>query len=459
MPAVRLLVPIAALALGSLAQADRVDDFVRGELKRQNLPGLALCVVKNGKIVKKAGYGLANLETPAPVTPETVFEIGSVTKQFTAFAIMMLVEERKVELDRSIRDYLPDLPETWAPITVRHCLTHTSGLVNYTSAMPASLAATTDFKEGEIIERIRDSALRFRPGEKWEYCNTGYYLLGTILEKVTGETYWEFLERRVFKPLGMTATRNSAPRALIPNRARGYLLLGTNRTNAYPIMPTAGYAAGSLVSNMLDLAKWDACLRERRLLKPASYTQMWTPYRLASGASTGYGFGWMLDTAAQKFARVAHGGNTLSQSALIERYPDLDLTVIALVNQNNAPIAPIAREVARRYAPQLIEKAIKDDPAETAFWRKAFDDALSGQLKEDLFAQSLRDAKILELIRQNRPVLAALGAPLKYELLERKVENGVTSWRYRVTFEKATANLVGAKDAEGKIVGFSVRPG
>lgn len=459
MRAVRLFVPIAALALASLAPADRVDDFVRGELKRHNLPGLALCVVKDGKIVKKAGYGLANLETPAPVTPETVFEIGSVTKQFTAFAIMMLVEEGKVELDKPIRDYLPDLPEKWAPITVRHCLTHTSGLVNYTSAIPASLAATTEFKDGEIVERLRNSELRFAPGEKWEYCNTGYYLLGTILEKVTGETYWDFLEQRLFKPLGMTATRNSGPRAVIPNRARGYLLLGANRTNAHPIMPTAGYSAGSLISNVLDLAKWDACLRERRLLKPESYTQMWTAHRLNSGASSGYGFGWMLDTTGQKYARVSHGGNTLSQSALIERYPDLGLTVIALVNQNAAPVATIAREVARRYAPDLVEKAIKDEPTETAFWKKAFDDALAGTLTEDLFAAPLREAKILDLIKQNRPALAALGAPLKYELLERKVESGVTTWRYRVTFEKATANLVGAKDAEGKIVGFSVRPG
>ncbi|MCW5943545.1 MAG: beta-lactamase family protein [Fimbriimonadaceae bacterium] len=455
----RLLAPIVALALVPVVRADGVDDFVRAELKRQNLPGLALCVIKDGKIVKKAGYGMANLETPAPVRPETVFEIGSVTKQFTAFAIMMLVEEGKVKLDEPIRTYLPDLPEKWAPITVRHCLTHTSGLVNYTSAIPASLAATSEFKDGEVVERLRNSELRFAPGEKWEYCNTGYYLLGTIIEKVTGETYWDFLDRRVFKPLAMAATRNSNPRAVIPNRARGYLLMGANRSNANPIMPTVGYAAGSLVSTVLDLAKWDACLREKRLLKPESYAQMWTPYRLTSGASTGYGFGWALDTAAQKHARVAHGGNTLSQSALIERYPDLGLTVVALVNQNNAPVTTISREVARRYAPQLTEKPIKDDPAETEFWKRAFADALSGDIKEELFHAKLREAKILDLIKQNRPALAALGAPLKYELLERKVEAGVTTWRYRVTFEKAVANLIGAKDPEGKIVAFTVQPG
>src|SRR5687767_11236686 len=185
-----------------VAAADGIDDFITAQLKRQNIPGLALAVIKDGKIVKTGGYGVSDVAQKIPVTPETVFHIGSISKPFVALGVMRLVQEGRLGLDASVRTYLDGAPDTWTPITVRHLLTHTSGLVRDAPGFEP----TKNQNNADVIRTAYPLPLRFAPGEKWEYCNTGYAVLGEIIRKVSGRPWHEYLRDVIFKPAGMNAT-------------------------------------------------------------------------------------------------------------------------------------------------------------------------------------------------------------------------------------------------------------
>ncbi|MGB6845037.1 MAG: serine hydrolase domain-containing protein, partial [Candidatus Acidiferrales bacterium] len=187
----------------------QVDLYVDTEIKAQKIPGLALAIVRDGKIVKAKGYGLANVELDVPVKPETLFQTGSVGKQFTATAVMMLVEEGKVGLDDKITKYFPDVPVAWQEITVRNLLSHTSGIPDYTgedkSGNEHAIDFRKDYTEDDLLKKAESLPMLFKPGEKWSYSNTGYVVLGILIHRVTGEFYGDFLQQRIFKPLGMSA--------------------------------------------------------------------------------------------------------------------------------------------------------------------------------------------------------------------------------------------------------------
>src|ERR1043166_431454 len=194
--------------------ATRVDEFVRSEMQSQRIPGLALAINKDGQIKLDKGYGLANVELQVPVKRETVFQSGSVGKQFTATAVMMLLEEGKIGLDDRVNKYLQHVPEAWTNITVRHLLTHTSGLGDY----PSDFDFRRDYTEDELLKRLTEIPLAFAPGEKWRYSNVGYVILGILIGKVTGHFYGEFLSDRIFKPLGMATARIISEADIVPNR-------------------------------------------------------------------------------------------------------------------------------------------------------------------------------------------------------------------------------------------------
>ena len=202
------------------ANADTVDDIVRSRMKERNIPGAAIAIVKNGKVIKQKGYGLASIEFNAPVTADTVFEIGSVSKQMTAAGIMLLVQDGKVYLDERISKYLPGTPDAWKDVTVRHLLTHTSGIKSYTSLTGFELSRRV--KIDGFIKQLSSYPLEFTPGEKNIYSNSGYNLLAYIIETQSGKPYMEFMRERVFLPLGMTRTGDRDPRNVIPLRANGY---------------------------------------------------------------------------------------------------------------------------------------------------------------------------------------------------------------------------------------------
>ena len=356
---------LACLASASLAAAqttsDNVDHNVEAEMARQHIPGLALGVYREGEIVKVQGYGLANVELSVPVKPETVFQSGSIGKQFAATAVMMLVEEHKIDLDDSIRKYFTDAPASWNNIKIGNLLSHTSGLSEYESdekikpGGPINLRA--DYTENQLVKIIESFPLDFQPGKKWAYRNTNYLLLGVVIHKVTGEFYGDFLQERIFQPLGMTSTRVISEADIVPNRAAGYQLVRGALKNQDWVSPSLNTMAdGALYFNILDLAKWDRALYTERLLKKSSLDQMWSVAKLSNGKpnDANYGFGWEIDQV-HGHRVFEHGGSWQGFTAYIARYVDDKLTVVVLTNLDSDHSDPrkIAHAIAGLYVPAL----------------------------------------------------------------------------------------------------------
>jgi CubicO group peptidase (beta-lactamase class C family) len=306
----------------------RVDELVSREMRSQHIPGISLAVMTNGHIALAKGYGLANVEDQVPAKPETVFQSGSVGKQFTATAVMMLVESEKIHLDDAIGKYLTDVPESWGKIKVRHLLTHTSGLGDY----PPDFDFQRNYTEDELLARLTKVPLSFQPGEQWRYSNVGYVTLGILVSKVTGRFYGEFLQERIFKPLDMNTARIINEADIVTNRAAGYQLLKGELKNQGWVSPTMNSTAdGSLYLTVYDMAKWDAALYTERLLKRSSLDQMWTPVKLNNGKTHGYGFGWALEEVPNH-RLIHHNGAWQGFHCAIYRYVDDKLTVVAFDN-------------------------------------------------------------------------------------------------------------------------------
>ncbi|MBZ5574211.1 MAG: beta-lactamase family protein, partial [Acidobacteriia bacterium] len=292
LPLLLLLVPLSA---AQQPQIDTVDEFVRSEMQRQHVPGLSLLVAREGKIVRAQGYGQANVELQVPVKPETIFQSGSLGKQFTATAVMMLVEEGKIKLDVPITNYLKDAPAAWKQVTIRQLLSHTAGFTDY----PKDFNFRKDYTEADLLKIVEGIPLAFPPGTKWTYSNLGYLTLGILIHQVTGKFYGDFLQQRIFQPVGMSTTRIISEADIIPNRAAGYRLVNGELKNQEWVSPSMNTTAdGSLYFSILDLAKWDAALYTETLLKPSSFQQMWTVTKLSDGQpnSGHYGFGWSIET-------------------------------------------------------------------------------------------------------------------------------------------------------------------
>ena len=350
------------LVSSSVAAADPIDEIVNAELKRQGVPGVSVAIVRDGKIVKVEGYGLANVELNVGATPQTVYQIGSVSKQFIAAGIMLLVQDGRLSLDEKASRYLAATPATWQAITIRHLLTHTAGLVNEPPAFdPFKLE-----NDADLVKSAYAAPLLFVPGAEWTYSNTGYFALAEIIRAVSGEPWDAFLQKRLFQPLAMASTRTTTME-MVSNRAGGYAPINGKMGNAPPILPVR--PSGAFLSSVLDLAKWDAALNAGSLLSAATLTQMWAPVTLTGGRTYAYGFGWQVDAVAGH-KRVHHSGTMPGFRATMHRYLDDKLTVIVLANAGNSDPGSIARLIAESYAPGLVEPrvappqrtAIKVDP-------------------------------------------------------------------------------------------------
>ena len=328
------LICFAASALGQ-DQTRKVDAFVREKMAANHIPGLSLAVVRDGKIVLAKGYGTANLELSVPATEKTVFAIYSITKTFTAVATMMLVEEGRVSLEDPISKHLAGMPAAWNQITIRHLLTHTSGIIDFCDVPDSPCEKSKDFTQPELLASVASFPLQFASGERWEYNNVGFYLLGMLIEKVSGKSYEQFLTERIFAPLEMHATRLVNYAEIIPNRAAGYTWRKGKFVNALRISPTLSFSLGGLVSTVLDLAKYDAALYTEKLLKKQTLDRMWTPAKLNDGQTVEYGLGFGM-TPYEGRRRVGHSGGQAGFSTTITRLIDDKITVIALSNADSA---------------------------------------------------------------------------------------------------------------------------
>lgn len=334
---------LTLFATAAPAQVDKVDDYVKAEMKRQNIPGLSLAVIKNDEIIKAEGYGLANIKLKISATPETVYKICSVSKQFIATGIMLLVQEGRLGLDDPISRYLEGTPTTWKAITIRHLLTHTSGIVREAPGFnPFKIQSDAD-----VIKSAYALPLRFQPGERWAYCNTGYFALAEIISKVAGRPWNEYLREKVFRPSGMKTTFPTNTKESLPNRALGYRdndkLL---KAEDWPALRPSG----AFLSTVLDLAKWDAVLNTDKILSEATRRQMWTQATLNNGTSYPYGFGWYLgEFRGHKL--VHHSGGMPGFRAKFARLVDDRLTIIVLMNLDDVDVDTIVYGIAALYLP------------------------------------------------------------------------------------------------------------
>ncbi|MEP6621638.1 MAG: TIGR03435 family protein [bacterium] len=342
-------VPMTRLVTGAHAAPTRkeltpgqlgdIDRYVADQMKKDRVPGVAVGVYRRGDILLAKGYGLANLELNVPVNPATIFQSGSVGKQFVSAAIMMLVEDGKIGLDESITKYFPDAPDWWKPILVKNLLSHTSGLAEYEggerSAPSGPFYLRLDFTEAELVKKVEMLPMEAKAGDLWNYRNTNYLLLGIMIHKITGKPYADVLQERLFGPWNMNATRLISESAIVPNRSSGYEPVGRQGIrNQDWVSPTFNSTGdGTLYFNVLDLAKWDEALYGTSLLKQSSLDHLWTVFPLNDGKPNPgrYGFGWTIATA-NGHKVIEHSGGWQGFTAHISRYVDDTLTVVVLTN-------------------------------------------------------------------------------------------------------------------------------
>jgi CubicO group peptidase (beta-lactamase class C family) len=329
-------VPLLAIVLfgpPAVGQApvpiDALDRYVKAEMARYRIPGLSLAVLRRDSLVVARGYGFANVELRVPATDSTMYETGSVTKQFTAAAILVLSGQGRLSLDDSITRFLPEGSTKWRSITIQHLLTHTSGIPDYADS---TLDSRRDYSEEELARLAAAAPLQFSPGDRWSYSSAGYVLLGIIIHRVTGQVYGDFLQVHVFKPAGMPTARVISEADIVPNRAAGYQLVNDTLENQEWASPSLlATADGGLLLSVRDLAQWATALNHGRVLGRAGLEASWTPVRLNDGETFPYGFGWDV-TQQRGYRRIGHSGSYQGFQASMQRYPDFGLTVIVLDN-------------------------------------------------------------------------------------------------------------------------------
>jgi CubicO group peptidase (beta-lactamase class C family) len=336
------MILLSALWLAPQARADdltsKFEQYMDACVAVDHFSGSVL-VTRDGKALFSKGYGLANAEHQVPNTPQTRFRLGSITKQFTAMAILILQERGKFTVEDPIGKYLDDAPEAWKGVTIHHLLTHTSGIPSYTADPEYGKKMAQPETVKSMIARFKDKPLDFRPGEKFAYSNSGYFLLGAIIEKVSGVSYEAFLKEAIFDPLDMKDTGYDRHATVLPRRASGYNRKGDALENAEYLDMAQPYAAGSLYSTVEDLAKWDRALDDGELISEESMARMFTP------AKDDYAYGWHVTTRSGR-KEVGHGGGINGFATDILRYPDQKVCVVVLCNVLPANPGRVAHDLA-----------------------------------------------------------------------------------------------------------------
>jgi len=376
----------------------KIDEYLQAAAEVLPFNGSVL-VKHEGKILAARGIGKANLEHEVANTPQTKFRIGSISKSFTALLVLQQVDEGRLRLENSIDNYLTDSPEAWKPITVHHLLCHTGGIYNYTDSLEWLTRQATLSKPEKLLPIFRDKPLRFAPGDKFEYSNSGYVLLGMILQKVTGKSYETLVHERITEPLGMLDTGYDRPDAILAHRAAGYrATYGTTKNARYLDMASAD-AAGALYSTVEDLSKYDDALSNGKLLSTEGYAKLFSPVK------DDYAYGWVIEVHSGK-RQIWHNGGINGFASSIVRRPDSQSCVVVLSNFEDGPADHMSRDlmaliqneefrVPRRHV------AVAVDPVGY--------DALSGSYQ-------LEPTVILTVTRDGDRLLAQLPGEPKFEI-------------------------------------------
>jgi len=443
-------------AFSPIAHADEVDDYLNAEIRRRHIQGLSLAVIKDGKVEKLAGYGQANVELNVPVTPTTVFQIQSITKTFTSTAILMLVEEGKINLDDPISKHLEGTPETWKEIKIHHLLSHTSGIKDFINEPTASLRE--EITEEQVLKATAPRALDFQPGEKYAYSNTNYHLLAMIIRKHTGKSYGQFLKERIFEPLGMSDTRIMSWSDIIPNRASGYQWRANGLHNGdFVAGSILAYGGGGILSTAADMAKWATALDNEKLLKKATIEKAWAVTKLNNGATSGYGLGWGISTINGHRTLGHSGAHMTGFTSAIIKYRDDNFAIVILTNAGGANPTRIAQHVAGMFIPALmpaVAKAIEDkEPKVTQLLREVAGNIKEGKLTADPFTPDMW--KIIS------PQLKALAEQSRrdgdfksIELLAHSESGSERTYRYRLLSARKNHIFSLVLNGDGKITGL-----
>jgi len=381
-----------------------------------------------------------------------------VGKQFTAAAVMLLVEEGRIALADPLTRFFPDAPPAWADITVRHLLTHTSGIPDYTTDR---LDYRRDYTEDELAQLAYGLKLEFPPGARWSYSNTGYVLLGIVVGKVSGRFYGDLLAERVFAPLGMKTARVISEEDIVPNRAAGYRLVGDVLKNQEWVAPRLNTTAdGSLYLSVLDLVAWDRGLRAGAVLQPASWEEVYTPVRLNSGKTFPYGFGWALEERAGEKVR-RHGGAWQGFKSEIARFVGSDLTVVVLVNLADSDPERFTEGIVSRVEPGLAKPELVPipdaEPEVRARLRELLAAAAHGELRPEEFAY-VRAGFFPDGAKALETRLASLGPPTTMSLLRRLDLGDDGVHIYDVSYATKAFRVVFELAPDGRIAGLSIHP-
>lgn len=413
----------------------KVDDYMKAVLQVDGFSGTIL-IARDGKPIVSRGYGMANIELSVPNAPEKIFRLGSITKQFTGMAITMLQERGKLRVSDPMCNYIADCPDIWKPITIKHLLNHTSGLTNYTGFRDFAKTTIMPITPTEMADRLKKEKLEFTPGEKMAYSNSGYFMLGAIIEKVSGKTYADFLQENIFTPLAMKDTGYDDPLRIIPNRAAGYQKQAGKVINAAYMDMSVPYAAGSLYSTTGDLLKWDQALYTEKLVSKKSLDEIFTPWK----GDAGYGYGWGM---AKQFGRrsISHGGGIYGFATQIARYPDDLVTVIVLSNIQAAPAGQIANNLAA-----IVFGEAYETPKERKFI------SLDQKVLEKYTGEYQIGTNIVVAITiEDGKLMGQLGGQGKFSLAPES-ETGFYS-------KDVNAQIVFATDASGGVTGFTLKQG
>lgn len=354
---------IVLLLFGKLAATppDAIDDLINQQIKIRQIPGLSIAVLRDGKIVRAAGYGFANIELKVPATKDTVYEIGSISKQFASEAVMLLVEDGKMNLDDPINKYLPsNAPETWQMITVRDLLNHTSGLKDWTEVKDFSYRR--QYSAAEFIDLVKHFPLQFQPKENWSYSNTNLPLIGIIVEHASGRSFEDFVRELIFRPLNLPSLRFKHQDDVVANRSAGYVLRNDIWKNGEPFRPKVIAASGGILADAIDLAKWWEAVLRGRVVKPASLEQMLMPAKLNDGRQVNHGFAFFTDSF-NSHKMIHHHGSTVGGFGSVVRYfPNEKLTIAIIGNLEDGGFGPeyISKRVANFYIPGAFVGGLKE---------------------------------------------------------------------------------------------------
>lgn len=468
-----MLALLAVSALGAPRQqvdetiGDKIDAIVQQAIKARNLPGVSVAVVHEGMVVHAKGYGYANLELGAPATEESVYLIGSVTKPFTSMAIMKLVEEGALSLDDPISKFFDDIPEGWSEVTVTHLLQHTSGIKSYTGIGEMWLNQHNEVTGEHIISMAAEHDLEFEPGKGWAYNNTGYVMLGMIIEKVSETSYEEYIRQHIFDPLGMLSSGYNSWTTLIPNRTSGYSRRRDEVVNADYLSMSWPAGAGALYSSVEDLSRWVIAMDNHEVLSDESYDTLYgTVVNLAElgeesfGPEFRYALGWIISDLGGKKV-VSHGGGINGFNSEVMRVPEDKFAVIVLVNFDGGA-ASIATSIRNLFypdaAPPAVEPIEDDAPETTAMIKTFLANALKGEVDRTKLTEEFSALLSDEMISRLVEILGGSEVGEMDLLQSMQTPDGMNVRRYAVRIGNERVGLTAAIDSEGKIAGLQVLP-